>query len=208
MSEPGTQAQDLQVLLHDEAGAPLLWHWQLEDDRIGTESHAHAVAGPEGAVLIDPLPLAAAAMRQLEPVQAVCLTAACHQRSAWRWRERCGVAVHLPDGARPADEAPDRSYRSGRFLPGGLQAIATPGPDAAHHAFLWHGARKVLFCGDLLMRDGDGPLQRVPEAFHDRPEDSRRSLRHLLEQDFDMLCLAHGGPLTEAPKAALRRLLD
>lgn len=207
MSEPDGEAEDISIILAAGNAAPTVWHWQLQDERIGGESHAYAVSGPRGSVLIDPLPLAEAALQRLVPVQAICLTAACHQRSAWRYRRRFGVPVHGPAGSRPMDEKPDRLYRAGRFLPGRLQAIATPGPDPAHHAFLWHGPRRVLFCGDLLMRDGEGPLERVPEAYHDCPQDSRRSLHHLLALDFDILCLAHGAPLGTAPKTALRALL-
>ena len=69
-------------------------------------------------VLIDPLPLAEAALKRLGTVEAICLTAKCHQRSAWRYRKKLGVKVYAPHGVRPMDEEPDVLYRAGDQLPG------------------------------------------------------------------------------------------
>lgn len=202
MSEPRRTAKRIQEVV------PGLWWWSVRDDRIGdTESDAHAIAGNGGTVLIDPLPLAPRALRRLEPVAAICLTAACHQRSAWRYRKAFGVKVYAPQGSRAMDEEPDAYYRADEILPGGLQAIHTPGPEWAHFAF-WRGqAPGVLFCPDLVMAVEGGELDFIPPEYHDDPEATRDSVRRLLDLPFSVLCLDHGAPVRDDPHAVLRRLL-
>lgn len=201
MSEPRVVAEAIEDVVSG------VWRWYVWDDRIDFESDAYAVAADGGAVLIDPLPLREAALKVLEPIQAICLTAACHQRFAWRYRRTYGVPVYAPDGCREMDETPDVAYRPGEVLPGGLKAVHTPGPEAAHFAFLRETAPAVLFCPDLMMRSDDGGLVFIPGEYHDDPTATRDSVRRLLELPFSVLCLAHGAPLTTDPHGTLRKLL-
>lgn len=202
MSEPKTIAATV------EAVCPGVWRWFVPDDRIGDfESDAHAVEHEGRAVLIDPLPLTEEAFGQLGEVEAVCLTAACHQRSSWRLRRELGVPVHVPEGAATLEEEPDASYREGELLPGGLRAIRTPGPEANHYAFLLDRAGGVLFVADLFAHVGD-ELHFVPPEYHDDPAATRESARKLLDVPFAILCLDHGAPIADDPKAAIRKLLE
>lgn len=200
MTEPkGTATELLEIV-------PGVWHWHLRDERIGgSTSAAHAVATPEGSVLIDPLPLADAALQRLEPVRAICLTAQCHQRSAWRYRQGLGAPVHAPQ-TRAMEEEPDARYRADDVLPGGLRVIHTPGPEDPHYSFLLEREPGVLFCSDLLM-ERDGGLAFVPFEYHEDPDATRRSVERLLELDFAVLCLDHGRPVADDPKAAIRSVL-
>ena len=141
---------------------PGVWRWRVWDDHIDFESDAHAVSDRTGTVLIDPLPLRDEALKRLEPIIAICLTAACHQRSAWRYRRSFGVQVYAPDGCRAMDEEPDVRYRAGEMLPIDLKAIHTPGPERAHYAFWREQSPSVLFCPDLIMREADGDLASRP----------------------------------------------
>jgi glyoxylase-like metal-dependent hydrolase (beta-lactamase superfamily II) len=202
VSEPSTVAEEL------EAVAPGVWHWRLADDRIGGwTSAAHAVEHEGGYVLIDPLPLVDAELDRLRPVTAICLTAQCHQRSAWRYRERFGAPVCAPE-TRPMAGEPDVRYHTGELLPGGLRVLHTPGPEEAHYSFLLERDPGVLFCSDLLMREADGELRFVPFEYHDDPAATRRSVESLLELPFTILCLDHGAPITEDPKTPIRALVE
>lgn len=201
MSEPKTVAETLEEVV------PGVWRWHVLDERIDSESDAHAVTDQGGTVLIDPLPLREAALRRLEPIVAICLTAACHQRAAWRYRRAYSVKVYAPEGCRAMGEEPDVRYRAGEKLPGGLKAIHTPGPELVHYAFCRERSPAVLFCPDLIMRDADGALTFIPAEYHDDPAATRDSVRRLLDLPFDILCLDHGAPITADPHAALRTLL-
>jgi glyoxylase-like metal-dependent hydrolase (beta-lactamase superfamily II) len=201
MSEPKVIAQSVEEIV------PGVWRWFVQDDRIDYESDAHAVVDNGRVILIDPLPVEEAALRSLGTVEAICLTAKCHQRSAWRYRKQFGVKVHAPEGVRPMEEEPDVLYREGDRLPGGLQAIRTPGPEYVHFAFLLAREPGVLFCPDLLMHGAGKELEFVPAQFHDDSAETRRSIERLLNLRFSILCFNHGVPITNDPHAALREVL-
>jgi hypothetical protein len=184
-------------------------HWRVRNSRIGGAiSSSHAVTADGGSVLVDPVRLADDLLAGLPPPTATVLTARCHQRSAWRYRAQLGAEVWLPEDAAPADEEPDRRYGEGDLLPGGLRPVRTPGPEWPHYSFLLEHGPGILFCSDLVMNDGDEELQLVPAEYHEDPAETRRSVERLLELPFSVLCLAHGVPVTEDPKAALRALLE
>jgi hypothetical protein len=61
---------------------------------------------------------------------------------------------------------------------------------------------------DLFAHVPERGLEIVGEEEMPDPDEARRSIRKLLDLPFDILCLDHGAPLTEEPKAAIRALLD
>jgi glyoxylase-like metal-dependent hydrolase (beta-lactamase superfamily II) len=201
MSEPHATAQRIKEVI------PGVWRWFVLDDRIDAESDAHAVVEAGGVTLIDPLPLAEKALRRLEPIAAICLTAKCHQRSAWRYRKQFGVKVYAPAGVRPMEEDADVWYRAGDLLPGGLRAIHTPGPEEVHYGFYLVREPGVFFCPDLLMHE-KGKVEFVPPAFHTDPAATQASVRRLLDLRFSVLCFNHGTPILDDPHATLRGLLQ
>lgn len=202
VSEPTAVATTVEEVV------PGLWHWSISDDRIGGHiAAAHAVASLQGTVLIDPLPLADEGMTRLGSVVAICLTTSSHQRSAWRLRRELGVRVWAPALVREVEEEPDVRYSEGDVLPGGLEAIFTPGAGTTQHSFLQPEAG-ALFTPDLFTRDPDGPLTLVPAEFMHDPEEARRSARRLLDLHFAILCTAHGAPVADDPHGAIRRALD
>ena len=203
MTEPRAVAEWLEEVV------PGVRRWFVSDDRIGgNEADAHAVASDGGVVLLDPLPLADDAIAELGNVEAIYLSAQCHQRSAWRYRERLGVPVHAPAGVRPMEGEPDAHYREGDVLAGGLRAIRTPGPEEIHFGFLREREPRVFFSPDLLTNYAGRGLDFVPLRYHDDPAATRRSVEGLLELEFDVLCLNHGAPITDDPHAEIRRLLE
>lgn len=192
-----------------EEVVPGVWRWAVANANIGgAESTGHAVRADDGVVFVDPVRLAAHELERLGPVAAICLTAQCHQRSAWRYRRELGAPVHTPDGTRPLEEEPDALYQAGDELPGGLRAVHTPGPEEVHFSFLRSGDPTVLFCADLLTHYEGRELDFVPLHYHDDPEQTRRTVEGLLEVDFDVLCLDHGSPILDEPHEAIRVLLE
>jgi glyoxylase-like metal-dependent hydrolase (beta-lactamase superfamily II) len=203
MSEPREIAEAAEQVVEG------VWHWRIRNSGIGGAiSSSHAVADDGGCVLVDPVRLAPTALESLPRPAAIALTARTHQRSAWRYRSELGIDVWLPEDAPDADEEPDRRYREGDVLPGGLLAIRTPGPERPHYSFLLERGAGVLFCSDLVSNEGDRELSFVPAEYHEDPAETRRSVELLLALPFAVLCLDHGAPVTDDPKAALRELLS
>ncbi len=197
MSEPRAEAKSI------ERCVPGVTHYHLDDERIETRSDAYVVASPEGAILIDPLPLAAAALASIGPVAAIVLTTPHHQRSAWRLRRAIGVPVRAPRGAGGLLEVPDLEYSDGDLLPGGLQAVHAPGPDPAHHVLHLAVGPGLLFLADLLLRQADGVVRHLHPDYLPDPDGARRSLRRVLERSFDVVAFGHGAPIMSGGRAAL-----
>lgn len=197
MSEPRAVAASIDTLL------PGVLHYHLEDERIDTRSDAYVVATPEGAILIDPLPLAGAAFASIGRVAAIVLTTPHHQRSAWRLRRATGAPVRAPRGSAGLLESPDAEYGDGDHLPGGLRAVHAPGPDAAHYVLHRAGGPGLLFLADLLLRQADGVVRHLQPDYLPDPGGARRSLRRVLELPFDAVAFAHGAPIVNGGRAAL-----
>jgi hypothetical protein len=201
MSEPVEVADAVEQV------APGIWHWRIANSAIGgATSSSHLFDSQDGAVMVDPVRLNDDALAGLPATAAILLTSKGHQRAAWRYREQFGADVWAPSGTPPPDQQPDHLYGDGDSLPGGFQAVQTPGPSLIHFSLLRTEPPGVLVCPDLLMGDSAGGLRFVPLEYHDDPAATRRSVEALLELPFTLLCLDHGRPIADG-KAAIRALL-
>ncbi|HEY3051265.1 MAG TPA: hypothetical protein VGJ40_06010 [Gaiellaceae bacterium] len=201
MSEPSAVAERAEEVV------PGVWSWSVHDDRIDFVSTAHAVSDGERVTLIDPLPLAPDALAELGQVEAICLTAGTHQRSAWRYRRELEAKVYAPELSRLIDEEPDVRYGDGDELPGDLRAVFTPGAGTTQHTFLLDRDGGIAFVPDLFAHVPGRGLKIVGEEYMPDPAEARRSIEKLLDLPFSILCLAHGSAFTDDPKAAIRSLL-
>ena len=88
----------------------------------------------------------------------------------------------------------DRVLHDGEMLPfaGGLQVIHAPGHTPGHIA-LYAKERRTLFAGDSLMNTGGLHLP-MSTTSHDMDQ-ARRSVRRLVEFDFDIALPGHGEPI-------------
>jgi glyoxylase-like metal-dependent hydrolase (beta-lactamase superfamily II) len=195
MSEPKTVATTVTEIV------PGLFHFNIHDDRIKSQSDAYALAANGRVVLIDPIPLDPAQLARLGKVEAIVLGTPSHQRSAWRYRREHKAKVYAPEGWTGLDEKPDVTFKAGDALPLGLKPLHAPGTAASHHVFHLGGKPGVLLCGDLW-HVGSSGVEFLPDKYMDDPGKARESARRLLEIDFDILCFAHGNPImTNARKS-------
>jgi glyoxylase-like metal-dependent hydrolase (beta-lactamase superfamily II) len=184
-----------------------VWWWGIRNSNIGGgASSSHLIATGGDVVLVDPVRLAPDQLDALPAATGIVLTAKCHQRSAWRYRREFGVEVWAPQGAPAADEEPDHRYAAGDRIPAGLEAVLTPRPEPVHYCMLAR-ERDALVCSDLLMGDPEQGLEFVPGRFHDDPAQTRASTEALLGLPFSLLCLDHGRPFADGPRA-IQQLLD
>jgi hypothetical protein len=58
------------------------------------------------------------------------------------------------------------------------------------------------------MRRSDGPFEFVPDEYQDDPGRTREGARDLATQTFDLLCPAHGEPLSGGGTAAILQALE
>jgi Metallo-beta-lactamase superfamily len=196
VSEPKTVAPSLEEVV------PGVRRWSIHDERIDFVGAAYAVAAGDCVVMIDPLPLEDDALAELGRVEAIVLTCGSHQRCAWRYRREFGGKVHAPALAKEIDEEPDVRYGDGDVLPGHLSAVFTPGAGTTQHTLVL-GDPKVAFVPDMLVETPEGRVAMLASRWMYDPEEARRSVEKLLDLDFDVLCLTHGGAVIENAKDAV-----
>jgi glyoxylase-like metal-dependent hydrolase (beta-lactamase superfamily II) len=209
VSEPRSLAHEIEQL------RPGLYRWTVADERIGgAESDAYAVAADGRVTLVDPLPVDPRALGKLGHVEAIVLTAACHQRSAWRFRRRFGAPVLVPERIRvgfragEVEERPDIRYRGRDLLTAGLVAVHAPGPAEDMYALWAERDGGVLFVSDLLVHDEPGAPGFVPSEYQDAPARTRESVRWLAEHlPIEGVLFAHGPPILSGGREALLRAL-
>lgn len=188
--------------------APGVYRFTMHDDRIDFESDGYVVVEKGRAILIDPLPMKPRDLQKLGAVEAICLTASCHERAARRYQDSFNVPVYAPRRAVDFVETrPDRRYGPGARLPGGLKAVHSPGPTDAHYSLYLKRGGGVVFCADLLTNVGSRGLAFVSGEYQDDPKRTRVSVRRLLALPFKALCPNHGRPVTTGAKKAIRQAL-
>ncbi|HZC68418.1 MAG TPA: MBL fold metallo-hydrolase [Nitrospirales bacterium] len=185
-----------------------VYRFTMHDDRIDSESDGYVVVEKDRLILIDPLPMNLRDLKKLGTVGAICLTASCHERAAWRYQRSFKVPVYAPRRAVDFEGTkPDRWYGPGARLPGGLKAVHSPGPTDAHYSFYLRKGGGVVFCADLLTNDEGEGLAFVPDEYQDDPNGTRVSVKRLLDLPFRVLCPNHGDPVKTGAKKAIRRAL-
>jgi glyoxylase-like metal-dependent hydrolase (beta-lactamase superfamily II) len=204
MAEPKARADRIERLF------PWLLHWTIRDERIGGfRSDAFAVQTPDGLMVIDAVPLEGHLQEELKGAGGIFLTHGDHQRSAWRLRKELGAPVHAPTGADRLDEEPDFWFDETTVLPGGLRAVRATGFQAACYlAFTHADGTGVLFSGDLICQDPDGPYRFPVQPDYFDPARGAADARHLLKLPLSVLCTAHAEPSLDGCHAALQGAID
>lgn len=179
-----------------------VFHFSL-DDGINYRRDCYVIVQKDKTILIDPLSIDDK-LNKFPPVKAICLTASCHERSAWRYRHLLKTLVYASKG--DFKEKPDHWLKDNQKLPGGLIAIHAPGPTNAHYTFYLESGGGVIFCADLLT-NVDDDLEFVDSEYQDNPNVTRKSVRHLLDFNFKTLCFNHGNPIIHSAKRAVLKVL-
>jgi glyoxylase-like metal-dependent hydrolase (beta-lactamase superfamily II) len=184
---------------------PWLLHWTIADERIGGHrSDSYAVRTPAGLMVIDPVPLEDRLQAELTEVGGIFLTHGNHQRAAWRMRRELGARVFAPAGVSGLDEEPDVLIDESTRLPGGLEALRATGFDAACYLTFTHeDGTGVLFCGDLICRDPEGPYRFPVEPGYFDLEGGKADARRLSKLRVTVLCAAHAVPSLRDCRAIL-----
>jgi len=105
------------------------------------------------------------------------------------------ITGKVPETARSTSPV-RREVHGGEMLTevlGGLQVIFTPGHAPGHVCF-WQPDRRLLFCGDVVIRL---PRLRLPfAAFTVDMDENKRSIKKIAELEAKVVCFGHGQPLT------------
>jgi hypothetical protein len=190
--------------------SPGLWHWTARHEHIHNDVSTYYLA--DSRVLIDPMipEEGLGWFEQHGAPEHILLTNRHHDRHSWRLREAFGCTVHcVSNGIYELEgRGPAEPFEFGDELPGGVlvHEVDAICPD---ETALYIPSHRALACADGVVRSRDsGGLAFVPDYLMDDPEGTKEGLhdayRRLLELDFDLLLLAHGSPVVDDGKGALR----
>jgi glyoxylase-like metal-dependent hydrolase (beta-lactamase superfamily II) len=170
--------------------------------------NGYAISLDESTVLVDP-PAPEEddwpSFEAMKPIAKIVLTNRDHVRDAELFRTRFGAHL-VADANEVTQLAPiaiDEAVREGDLIAGTLRVIHLPGKspgeiglyfDPTHHA-VSRELGGILLLGDAIIGNPPGALSLIPEPKLDDSAMLKRSLRKLLDYDFDVLLLCDGQPV-------------
>jgi glyoxylase-like metal-dependent hydrolase (beta-lactamase superfamily II) len=185
--------------------------WSVYEPAVKCEIGCTALKLSAGWVVVDPVPLAESAWKELlglASLRAILLTNGNHVRDAIALREKHDVpVVTAPDTRRDITELrPDVTLLPGKLLYG-VMAIPIPGATPGETAF--YSKTGVMVLGDAIINlSTEAGLEFLPDKYCTDAGQNRASLRKLLEFDFHTLTMAHGAPIVTKAREKLSALLN
>jgi glyoxylase-like metal-dependent hydrolase (beta-lactamase superfamily II) len=192
---------------------PRIFTWGSTYEDRPWDLNGYALALDADTILIDP-PAPEDAdwpkFEALEPFSRIILTNRDHVRDAELFRRRfCArLVTGLHEVAQFAPVVVDETVRDGHVIAGALRVIELPGKSPGEIALLLereHGG--VLFLGDAIIGNPPGKLGLIPEQKLDDPTLLRKSLRKLLDYDFNVLLFCDGKPVLRNGRKAVEEFL-
>jgi glyoxylase-like metal-dependent hydrolase (beta-lactamase superfamily II) len=188
---------------------PRIYTWGSTYEDRPWDLNGYAVALDDGTVLIDPpAPEESdwAKFDALKPITRIILTNRDHVRDAELFQNR--YRARLVAGAEEVSQfAPiviDETVRDGDMIAGKFRVIHLPGKSPGEIALLYG---KILFLGDAIIGNPPGSLGLIPEQKLDDPTLLRKSLRKLLDYEFNVLLFCDGKPVLRNGKKAVEEFL-
>jgi glyoxylase-like metal-dependent hydrolase (beta-lactamase superfamily II) len=186
---------------------PEIFTWTWYSEPHGYDFNGYLVLHPAGNLCIDPVPPSDACLDEIARmgVARILVTNRNHSRAANAVRARTGAQtlIHPDDAAyaRSQGMVVDGDLRpAGKVGP--LAVVAVPGKSPGEVALHWP-ERKVLFVGDAVIGNPPGRCSLLREKVMDDPGQLRRSVRKLIDLDFDALLVGDGTPILEGARSRL-----
>ena len=188
-----------------------VFYWSVYEPSVKCEIGCAAFKLAGGLVVIDPVPLAEAAWTELTaeaPLRAILVTNGNHVRNAVELRKKYPIpVVTAPDTRRDITELKPDAFLFPNELLYGIAAIPIPGATPGETAFFVPSG--IIVLGDAIINvNSEVGLEFLPDKYCTDAEQSRTSLKKLLDYDFHTLIVAHGAPVTTHAKDKLSALLQ
>jgi glyoxylase-like metal-dependent hydrolase (beta-lactamase superfamily II) len=196
------RAEEFQIV------SPSLAVWQAYEPAVKCDLSSCARRFGKELVLIDPIPLAKAALAELieeATPTAIVLTNGNHARAAADFRDRFSIPI-LAHAAAESELglAVDQPLLEGELALGHFTVIEIAGAPAGEIALHADG---IVHVGDALIHLEPMGFTTLPEKYCADPREMRRALGKLLRFDFEVLTFAHGLPLVSQARRRLAHLL-
>ena len=192
---------------------PGIWQWSWFSEEKKLDFNGLLLMIGEHRVIVDPPPMAPEDVEQVKrlgQVDYIAVTNRDHVRESATYRSEFRCQLWFPDADAPQmDVKPDKTYKDGELLPGGMWVVhlrdqKSPGECAL---FIQQG-RGTMVVGDALLGKPAGSVSMLAaEKFAD-PHKAREGLRRLLKYNFDVLLVGDGASILGGAKQAVETFLQ
>jgi hypothetical protein len=192
---------------------PGMWQWSWFSEEKKLDFNGLLLMIGEHRVIVDPPPMAPEDVEQVKrlgQVDYIAVTNRDHVRESATYRSEFRCQLWFPDADAPQmDVKPDKTYKDGELLPGGMWVVhlrdqKSPGESAL---FIQQG-RGTMIVGDALLGKPAGSVSMLAaEKFAD-PHKARDGLRRLLKYNFDVLLVGDGASILGGAKQAVETFLQ
>ena len=169
-------------------------------------------------ILIDPLPLSDAEIKQMEALGVpthIILTCNYHERNSAQLKQKWGCEILLYENhAQEAEIEFEGTFQDGDVLWDFLEVILVPDVRHREEVSFYLIPDGVLIVGDLMSGGRkdcgipDGEIGFKDPAYLVDLAKARLSLKALLHLEFEILCFGHGEPILSKAKDVLKRFVE
>ncbi len=186
--------------------------WQSYDATVKAELFSTALRTQDGILIVDPIPLPKELIKQLlneGPVVGIFVTNENHCRSAANFAESLGAPIFGHQETCAACElSAGRAVADTERFAGDVGAIEIVGAVAGEMALYHTDDGGSLIIGDALINFEPYGFTFLPPKYCSNAKEMRRSLRRLLDYQFERMLFAHGTPFMHSARKKLEELLQ
>lgn len=188
-----------------------LHFWQAYDAEVKADLFSTAIRTTSGFLIVDPIPLQPKLLLQLigtNAVEGVFVTNVNHARSAAAFAEKFAAPIFTHSATRAAGELPAaREVNDGQIFVTEVRAVELQGGPAGEMAIYHDQNGGALIIGDALINFEPYGFTFLPPKYCLNAKQMRRSLRRLLDYNFERMLFAHGTPLMHSARRKFEELL-
>ena len=186
--------------------------WHGYDPAVKAELYSTCLETFGGTYLIDPIPLASEALRELigsNCVAGIIITNSNHHRASAKFAEKFSAPLFGRTEAFPNKAARElKKVSDGDEISEELRAIGIEGAGDGEIALHFAPDGGTFIIGDALINFEPYGLTFLPAKYCSNQKQMRRSLRKLLDYKAERMLFAHGLPILSAASERLRGLLE
>lgn len=191
---------------------PGIWQWSWFSDEKKLDFNGLFLTIGEHRILVDPPPMAADELAQAKrggQVDYILITNRDHEREAVALQKEFHCQVWVPAADAPQMTIkPDKTYKDGELLAGGIWAIQlndqkAPGESAL---FIQQG-KGILIVGDALIGKPQGSVNMLPPEKYADAGKAREGLKRILKYNFDTLLVGDGASILTGAKPVVEQFL-
>lgn len=195
-----------------ESVTPRISLWHNYDPSAKADLFSTALCTSDGVVIVDPIPLAAAALNQLDQlgrVSGVIITNVNHLRNAVEFANKYSVPLFARRETFQMETSPQfNAVADGENISGDLSVIAIEGAAQGEIALHHRSDGGTIVIGDALIHFEPYGFTFLPPKYCLNATEMKISLRKLLGCQADRIFFAHGLPIVSQATERLHALLD